>query len=113
MDSRDSFYERAVRSIQSIPRGKVATYGMIARLAGSPRAARQVAYVLSSSWKKRNLPWHRVVNSKGGISLESGRGYEEQRELLVKEGISFDEDGNIDLDRFGWRPQLDLDDSDC
>ncbi len=111
MDSKYSFFERAVRCIQSIPRGKVATYGTIARLAGSPRAARQVAYILNSSWKKRNLPWHRVINSKGGISLKPGRGYEEQRELLVKEGISFGEDGTIDLERFGWEPHENLDES--
>lgn len=104
MKSEISFYERAVNSIKSIPRGKVATYGMIARLAGNPRSARQVAYILSSSWKKHNLPWHRVVNSKGGISLRPGRGYEEQRERLDREGIVFREDGTIDLERYKWKP---------
>jgi methylated-DNA-protein-cysteine methyltransferase-like protein len=105
---KQAFHDRAVRSIKGIPAGKVATYGLIARLAGSPRAARQVAYVLNSSWKKHNLPWHRVVNSKGGISLKPGRGYEEQKALLEKEGVVFREDGSIDLALYQWKPERSL-----
>lgn len=108
MRDTESFYHRAVRIIKSIPKGKVATYGLIAHLAGSPRAARQVAYILSSSWKKHSLPWHRVVNSRGCISLKPGRGYEEQRELLEKEGVLFRDDGSLDLTDYQWKPEKDL-----
>jgi len=65
----DSFASRAKELIKQIPKGKVSTYGLIAALAGSPRAARQVVRVLHSSSRKDNLPWHRVVNSKGQITI--------------------------------------------
>jgi len=93
-----------VEIIRSIPQGKVATYGQIAHYAGNPRAARQVAYILHSSSRKEHLPWHRVVNGKGAISLAHGCGYEDQRELLQKEGIVFDEKDCVDLKRFLWKP---------
>jgi methylated-DNA-protein-cysteine methyltransferase-like protein len=99
-----SFHQRAIEIIKRIPKGKVATYGQIAAYAGSGRAARQVAYVLHSSSGKESLPWHRVVNGKGGISLKPGSGYEIQKELLKKEGIIFREDNCIDLKRFLWQP---------
>ncbi|GAF69526.1 unnamed protein product [marine sediment metagenome] len=97
-----SFHERAVEVIKKIPKGKVATYGQIAALAGSPRAARMVARVLNTAWHKENLPWHRVVNGKGGISLKLGSGYELQKKLLKKEGITFKEYDCIDLEHFLW-----------
>ncbi len=102
---KESFYERVIDIIQSIPEGKVVTYGDIADYADNPRAARQVAYILNSSWRKHNLPWHRVINSKGGISLPKGSGYELQKKLLKREGIIFDEDDCIDLKRFQWFPE--------
>lgn len=98
-----SFYQRVIDIIKSIPEGKVATYGQIAADAGNRRAARQVAYILHSSSLKENLPWHRVVNSKGGISLKPKHGYELQKKLLEKEGVIFDENSCIDLKRFGGR----------
>ena len=101
----ESFYDRVINIIQSIPEGKVATYGEIADYADNPRAARQVAYILNSSWRKHNLPWHRVINSKGGISLNPNRGYDLQKKLLKKEGIIFDENDRIDLKRFQWFPE--------
>ncbi|MCK4321582.1 MGMT family protein [candidate division WOR-3 bacterium] len=101
----ESFYKGVIEIIKSIPSGKVATYGEIADYAGIPRAARQVAYILNSSWRKHNLPWHRVINSKGGISLNPNRGYELQKKLLKKEGIIFDENDRIDLKRFQWFPE--------
>jgi methylated-DNA-protein-cysteine methyltransferase-like protein len=99
-----SFYQRAIEIIKRIPKGKVATYGQIAAYAGSNRAARQVAYILHSSSRKENLFWYRVVNSKGGISLKPGSGYEVQKKLLEKEGIIFKENNCIDLKRFLWLP---------
>ena len=101
----ESFYERVIEIIKSIPEGKIATYGEIADYAGNRRAARQVAYILNSSWEKHNLPWHRVVNSKGGISLRKGHGYELQKKLLKREGIIFDIDDKVDLKRFQWFPE--------
>jgi len=95
-----SFSERVIALIRSIPKGRVATYGQIARHAGNPGAARQVSYILHSSSRKEKLPWHRVVNSKGGISLKKSHGYERQKQLLVDEGIVFDTNDRIDLSRF-------------
>ena len=99
-----SFYQRVVDIIKSIPEGRVTTYGNIARYAGNPRAARQVAYILHASSEKENLPWHRVVNSKGGISLKPRRGYELQKQMLEKEGVVFDKENHIDLEKYGWLP---------
>lgn len=97
------FYQSVKEIIKAIPPGKVATYGQIATYAGNPRGARQVAWVLHSSSRKEQLPWHRVVNGKGRISL-TGSGYEMQKALLEKEGITFDSDDTIDFDLYLWRP---------
>ena len=99
-----TFYQRVIAIIKSIPEGKVATYGQIATYAGNPRAARQVSFILHSSSEKENLPWHRVINSKGSISLKHGHGYELQKQMLKKEGITFKENDCIDLKRFLWIP---------
>lgn len=89
------FEDRAKNAIKAIPRGKVATYAQIAALAGNFRAARQVVRVLHSSSSRDRLPWHRVINSRGGISLKRGRGFEEQRRLLLKEGVRVSRLGRI------------------
>ncbi len=99
----ESFHRRVVAAIKAIPSGKVATYGQIAFHAGNSRASRQVAYILHSSSEKENLPWHRVVNSKGMISLK-GAGRDLQRRMLEDEGVIFDEGDVIDLRRFRWSP---------
>jgi len=104
MHESDSFSRRVKELIKRIPKGKVATYGQIAAYAGNPRAARQVVWILHSSSGKEKLPWHRVINSKGRISLKPNYGYEIQRELLRKEGIEFDENDTVDLDRYLWSP---------
>lgn len=95
------FEARAKKAIKAIPRGKVATYAQIAALAGNDRAARQVVRVLHASSKKDRLPWHRVINSRGGISLAQGRGFEEQERLLLNEGVAV---SRIDLEEFLWEP---------
>ncbi len=100
-----SFTDRLRGIIKKIPSGKVATYGQIAALAGNPMAARQVAWLLHSSSRKDKLPWQRVINSSGRISLPRGKGYETQRRLLSKEGIKFNLDGTIDFDLFLWVPR--------
>ncbi len=90
--------------IQQIPVGKVATYGQIAKLAGIPRNSRQVGSVLRSLPHDSGIPWHRVVNARGQIS-QRGSGDSEiiQRNQLLAEGISFDEQGRISLVQFGWK----------
>lgn len=100
-----TFFRRVITLIKKIPHGKVSTYGQIAALAGNPRGARQVAWVLHSASDKEKLPWQRVINSQGRISLPRYGGYELQRALLVKEGIKFDKEDQIDLARFQWKPQ--------
>ena len=101
----DPLFETIVATIKKIPRGRVATYGQIAALAGNPRAARQVARALHSSSGSRKLPWHRVINSAGRISLPAGRGHELQRALLEDEDVVFGVSGRIDLKKYGWRPR--------
>lgn len=98
------FTERVVRIIQSIPEGSVMTYGGIARAAGSPRAARQVVRILHSMSRKYKLPWHRVINAKGMISLTEDESASLQRLYLEGEGIEFDGRGAVDLERFQHVP---------
>jgi methylated-DNA-protein-cysteine methyltransferase-like protein len=99
----ETFSEKAIKLIQGIPRGKVCTYRQIAASAGNLFAARRVAWLLHSSARKHGLPWHRVINSEGRISLKPGHGYETQRRLLRGEGVGFRRDGSIDLERYLWR----------
>jgi methylated-DNA-protein-cysteine methyltransferase related protein len=94
------FTEKVIAIIQSIPPGKVMTYGQIARLAGSPRAARQVVRVLHSMSKKYQLPWHRVINSKGQIAIKDDESFHEQMLNLQIEGIEVKPNGLVDLERF-------------
>ena len=94
-----SLSQRIIEIIKRIPKGKVATYGQIAGMAGNPLASRLVVWTLNSS-KAENLPWHRIINSQGMISLKRGFGYEEQKKLLETEGVVFDKNDKIDLRRF-------------
>ncbi|WP_236932601.1 MGMT family protein [Geosporobacter ferrireducens] len=80
------------------------TYGQIAGFAGNPRAARQVVRILHSMSRKHGLPWHRVINRKGQITLPSDGPYNEQMMILEIEGIEIDINGNIDLDKYQWHP---------
>jgi len=105
---KDPFQKQVIRIIKKIPKGKVATYGQIAAMAGNPRAARQVVRALHTSSEKENLPWYRVINGKGRISLKPGYGYEIQKGSLEQEGIVFNERDTIDLDRFLWSLQPNL-----
>ena len=98
------FTETVIEIIQSIPEGKVMTYGQIARLAGSPRAARQVVRILHSMSKKYRLPWHRVINAKGQIALQDDEAFTEQRWSLEAEGVEIGLHGTIDLEKYQWQP---------
>lgn len=96
-------YERIYRVVRRIPRGRVATYGQVARLAGMPGHARQVGYALNALSEDSGVPWHRVINARGEVSKRSEPGYERiQRELLEAEGVRFDSGRRIRLDRYGW-----------
>ena len=91
-----------------IPEGNVATYGQVAGLAGLPGRARLVGYALSALAGRSSLPWHRVVNAQGRISPRScgSDANMEQRLRLKHEGVRFDTNDRIPLERFLWRPQL-------
>ncbi|MEE9367702.1 MAG: MGMT family protein [Pontiella sp.] len=101
---RQTFTAQAVEIIRAIPKGRVSTYGEIAAEAGNPRAARQIARILHSCSEKDNLPWWRVVNRDGRISLPPGACHEEQESLLMEEGVVFDDSGRIDLKLYLWNP---------
>jgi methylated-DNA-protein-cysteine methyltransferase related protein len=106
--SADPFCAAAREVIVAIPRGKVATYGQVAHLAGKPWGARQVAWILHSQSEKYNLPWQRVIGADGRISLPPGRGLEEQRRLLRAEGVEVSRSGRIDLGKFRWLAEDDF-----
>jgi len=112
------FTSEVKRAIRSIPRGRVATYGQIAALAGREHGARGVAWILHSSSESAGLPWHRVIGAAGRISLPRLRGrgtcppgarprggFEEQKARLVAEGIAVGRNGRIDLKRYQWEPR--------
>lgn len=99
------FTQQVVMIIKNIPEGKVMTYGQIARLAGSPRAARQVVRVLHSMSKKYGLPWHRVINAKGQISIQDDSSFHDQILSLQSEGVKVSETGQVCLDIYQWSPE--------
>jgi len=96
------FTQKALHVIQHIPEGKVLTYGRASALAGKPNGARQISRLLHSMSKKYDLPWHRVINSKGRISLRPSNGYELQKALLESEGVIFSKKEIIDLKVYMW-----------
>lgn len=97
-------YEKIYAVVRQIPRGKVATYGQIARLAGLGGAARQVGYALNALPDGEDIPWYRVINAKGGISKRAHPVYEDiQRELLEQEGVEFGSDARLSLPHYQWR----------
>lgn len=95
-------YERIYATVRTIPRGRVATYGEVASESGLPRQARLVGYALHNLPPGSDVPWHRVINAQGRVSLPDTDGmYERQVRLLRKEGVAFTR-GVVDLARFGW-----------
>jgi methylated-DNA-protein-cysteine methyltransferase-like protein len=99
--------DRILATIKRIPRGRVATYGNVADVAGLPRRARLVGTVLRQTPASRGLPWYRVINAGGRISLPAGSdAYQRQRSKLEAEGVLFI-GGRVDLQRHGW-PQRDV-----
>ena len=100
-------YQRIYAVVRAIPRGRVTTYGTVATLAGLRGQARLVGYALSALEPGTVLPWHRVINAKGQVSLRhprSGSGAAlTQRMLLERERVRFDAAGRVLLERFGWK----------
>ena len=102
-----SSYQRIYAVVRRIPEGRVATYGQVASLAGLAGHARQVGYALHALPDGTAVPWHRVVNASGGISLRSLPGGDlVQRGLLEREGIRLDPRGRVPLARVRWAPRL-------
>ncbi len=99
--------DRILAVIRRIPKGRVATYGQVAALAGYPGHARQVGYALNDLPDGSAVPWQRVINAKGEVSRRSSgvpaAGL--QRHLLEQEGVRFDERGRVDLERCRWEPR--------
>jgi methylated-DNA-protein-cysteine methyltransferase related protein len=102
----DDPYARIYAAVRRIPRGKVATYGQIAQVAGLANHARQVGYALHALTTGSDVPWHRVVNARGEVSLRAAPGWDDvQRDLLEQEDVLFGLHDRIDLGRYGWKPR--------
>ncbi|MGH8398926.1 MAG: MGMT family protein [Gammaproteobacteria bacterium] len=98
----DSLYARIYAQVRAIPRGRVSTYGCIAKLVGDC-GARQVGYAMAALPLRSRVPWQRVINHKGEISCRKhGGGADNQRSRLEMEGVHFNLKGKIDLKRYGW-----------
>ena len=102
----DGLHARIHAVVRRIPRGRVASYGQVARIAGIATHARLVGYAMAALPEGSRVPWQRVVNAQGRVSPRATPGYDAlQRALLEREGVRFDAQGRIDLARYGWRPR--------
>lgn len=103
-----TLHELTWAMVKRIPRGRIATYGQIAALVGMPRHARHVGQALAATPATLKIPWHRVVNADGRVSVRlahwEGGGDRLQRILLEDEGVLFDGNGRVDLRRYRWQP---------
>jgi methylated-DNA-protein-cysteine methyltransferase-like protein len=100
-----STHQTILAVVRRIPRGRVATYGQIAALAGLVRQPRLVGYALHALPVGTRVPWHRVINARGMVSIRSdGVASLSQRFLLEREGVEFDGRGRVSLERYQWRP---------
>jgi len=107
VEPRGNHYDRIYAVVRRIPRGRVATYGQVADLAGLDGRARQVGYAMRTLTTE-GVPWHRVVNSRGQISERSEPGSDLiQRQLLEREGVKFDAADRLNLEHYRWRPKMD------
>jgi methylated-DNA-protein-cysteine methyltransferase-like protein len=100
-----TFFEEVYNIVKKIPKGRVATYGQIARILGNPRKAKIVGWALHTNPYNDGMPCHRVVNSKGELSgCEAFGGFEQHKKMLEDEGIIFDNRGIINLQTYLWKP---------
>lgn len=96
-------YERIYAVTRQIPPGRISTYGQIAAIVGRGCTARQVGYAMAALRSDdKSVPWQRVINSQGQISLRPGQGGARQRQLLEAEGVEFDAQERTDFNLFGW-----------
>lgn len=101
-----SFSESVYTTVRRIPHGRVVSYGDVAAMLGKPRAARGVGWALNTLDDESDVPWWRVINRRGEISIRHPDfSVRVQRALLEDEGVLFDDAGRVDLARFGWVPQ--------
>ncbi|MCY6412010.1 MGMT family protein [Acinetobacter sp. VNH17] len=105
MQDTNELHRQILQVIALIPYGKVASYGQIAKLAGLPKHARLVGYVLKHLDKESQIPWYRVINSQGKISVTrmDEKGNNVQQDLLEAEGVYL-LNGKVSLKKFGWQP---------
>lgn len=99
----DQFLAQIFAVIHQIPCGKVSTYGEIAKMAGYPGYARHVGRALGQLPEGSSLPWFRVINSQGKLSLK-GEAFERQKNALIEEGIEVSPEGRVRLARYRWQP---------
>lgn len=105
--AKSKFKKEVIKIVNSIPIGKVASYGQVATYAGIPRAARQVGWILSRLEQSDNTPWWRVVNNEGRISIKGSKyTAQDQKELLEKENIMIKEDLSFDINKYRYEPTL-------
>lgn len=98
-----NFYEKVYKAVSEIPRGKVATYGQIARICASPRASRIVGGALHKNPLPGVIPCHRVVNRFGGLAPDFAFGGKDaQKALLNAEGVFVDENYTVELEKYLW-----------
>jgi methylated-DNA-protein-cysteine methyltransferase-like protein len=103
--SLNDSYAKIYGVVRRIPAGRVATYGQVAAVAGLPGHARQVGYALHALPDGSDVPWQRVINSKGEVSPRATPGWDGlQRTLLEEEGVEFGDRGRVDLSRYRWDP---------
>lgn len=116
MQRGKSFYFRVYQAVRKIPKGKVATYGQVAAMCSAPRSARMVGWALNVLKPGTNVPWQRVLNHEGRITIENMRATKDiQAQLLRSEGVDVVlKEGNywVDLDRFLWKPERDATEKD-
>jgi methylated-DNA-protein-cysteine methyltransferase-like protein len=99
-EASERHWEQICQAVRAIPRGRVASYGQVAELAGLPGRARLVGRVLSLLPPGSRVPWQRVVNTRGELSLQ-GEDAARQRHLLEREGVRFEASGRVDMRRYG------------
>ena len=100
-EGHEKLFSRVYEVVKQVPRGKVASYGQIAQIVGAGCDARMVGYAMAGTPEGGDIPWQRIVNREGKISLP-GQGGVIQRMRLEAEGVVFDKRGRIDMKQFGW-----------
>ncbi|MFC1722460.1 MGMT family protein [Patescibacteria group bacterium] len=105
------FKQRVIHIVKNIPKGNVASYGQVALIAGTPKGARQVGWVLNSLENhllesNEPIPWWRVINNKGFLSIRGTKYHDKnlQKKILLNEGVGVNKDYVLDIEKYRWRP---------